>query len=750
MELVELIVSDSSGNTTEKKGTIIKKDNYSFYAVINEKDTNNVKTVIMSMPLGGDNNGLFRYPRVGEKILVGVQDQRNYLMAYLPNDDVPFETKEPIMNKPISPENLTDVFVDKDAQVFRYQKKGKALTGKYENYKYEKTDPTTEEIKLIFKGRDPSCSEIGFYHAPARWPSKNVEDNYCLKHVEWQGPDAKDPTKNVYEDTYIDRGVKLDSSKTIPSDASKKIETKYPYIDTINIQSTGDIITKAQSANEIHAQRLLLESTFLGEANISYGNPSKSKNEEMAKADKKDIDDITESQKSLIVAKLQGKDTSKYENNILKSNTNILRRHQKYLNITSKGADELKKGDICINAEGDITINAQRSIILKVGGSKIEITESGITISSSKGTGLIPGPFDATMSIERSGNISMGGASYSGSFETKAELTDTFGGGVSTSFGSTSVSGYEVGLDTYTNTSHIFNTANWLWSKINECISLCANYNKGNLKEEGKAYEVLAKIQAYAGGLAGVTLGQLKRSHGNIIDGKDGETVTFKSANLVPLILSPILSILDAVQKVVTEKYMAEKGVHLADGKYYSKLDQDAGLESNSSMFDVDISFLCVKMGVVATMKVAMLAMLLPKCAFHASSFKLNCDATIGMETKTFYQNTLASQDTNGPLAASRVDAPVKGDGETEEKFEERKKEHEKNWKNYKLKNNAKFMVYTNAGDNGSNVPLNKKLAFQTGIIASISTAIMAGVNEGYAIHQIQPEKEALDALADL
>ena len=39
-----------------------------------------------------------------------------------------------------------------------------------------------------------------------------------------------------------------------------------------------------------------------------------------------------------------------------------------------------------------------------------------------------------------------------------------------TTIGASSVSGYEVDLATYTSTSHIFNTANWLWSKMEECI----------------------------------------------------------------------------------------------------------------------------------------------------------------------------------------------------------------------------------------------------------------------------------------
>ncbi|MDR2444514.1 MAG: phage baseplate assembly protein V [Spirochaetaceae bacterium] len=36
------------------------------------------------MPLGGTDSGLFRFPRVGEKVLVGTEEGRNYLMRYIP------------------------------------------------------------------------------------------------------------------------------------------------------------------------------------------------------------------------------------------------------------------------------------------------------------------------------------------------------------------------------------------------------------------------------------------------------------------------------------------------------------------------------------------------------------------------------------------------------------------------------------------------------------------------------------------
>jgi hypothetical protein len=61
------------------------------------------------MPLGGTESGLFRFPRVGETVLVGTEEEAHYLMGYMPSEDAHFSTGNAAQTK---------------AQVFRYNNNG--------------------------------------------------------------------------------------------------------------------------------------------------------------------------------------------------------------------------------------------------------------------------------------------------------------------------------------------------------------------------------------------------------------------------------------------------------------------------------------------------------------------------------------------------------------------------------------------------------------------------------------------------
>jgi hypothetical protein len=162
MALKVMIVTNSKYQTFEGDrdltGTFVPVGGnpYEFYAVemIRGKDSvseTQSHEVSMVLPIGGVESGLFRFPRVGDKVLVSVEDNAFcYLMGYLPNgknnnfyphakDDTGAEDQEEINR-----------VLQKEASVFRYRKTG--------------GNPSRD-----------AYSEIGFYKEPTQW--KGPEDS---------------------------------------------------------------------------------------------------------------------------------------------------------------------------------------------------------------------------------------------------------------------------------------------------------------------------------------------------------------------------------------------------------------------------------------------------------------------------------------------------------------------------------------------------------------------------------------------
>jgi hypothetical protein len=179
---------------------------YQFYA-ISSSDTINVVNIVM--PVGGKETGFYRYPRVGENILVDDDGAKNYyLMGYLPS--ATDTSNNFLTNAKPQEEQGNSGDQEKELKVFEEEKnaledeKGMIL-------RYKQTGK--EEGK---EGAD-RYSEIGFYHKPTSWkPSDANAGDY---------PDK-------------DNG--------------------YPKIDQINIQSTGDIHTAAQNHQQLKAKRFEL------------------------------------------------------------------------------------------------------------------------------------------------------------------------------------------------------------------------------------------------------------------------------------------------------------------------------------------------------------------------------------------------------------------------------------------------------------------------------------------------------------
>jgi hypothetical protein len=212
MSIETRIVSDSKGRITNYKetienkevdvkivGTIQAENLYTFYAVnsgIENPTPEDTKEITMVLPVGGALSGIYRFPRVGEKVLVevgGTSDSANYLLGYIPSElNAPFA--------PVDAENTTGtaeknkLLEDGQGVVLRYQQTGK------------KTAEAGEEY-----------SEIGFYHEQTSW-------------------------------------------KTSKSEAYNKVDTTKgcPKIDTIHLHSTGDMRSYANNYHEIKAKRLEL------------------------------------------------------------------------------------------------------------------------------------------------------------------------------------------------------------------------------------------------------------------------------------------------------------------------------------------------------------------------------------------------------------------------------------------------------------------------------------------------------------
>ena len=199
MILQEMVVTNAQGKTeTPEDGDLTGQcaegeDIYTFYAIKSVNQPSSTPTseqmaakVKIMIPLGGELNGLYRFPRIGEKVVVAIEGASLYLMGYLPTKENPFAPKE-------GDKEATDVF-DEEGLVLRYKKTGENVAD---------------------ENRDEPYSEIGFYKEPSRW--QTTDEN--LKNEELSSVETDDEGNKTY----------------------------YPYIDTVKVSSTGDLTTNAQN-----------------------------------------------------------------------------------------------------------------------------------------------------------------------------------------------------------------------------------------------------------------------------------------------------------------------------------------------------------------------------------------------------------------------------------------------------------------------------------------------------------------------
>ncbi|MDR2500777.1 MAG: phage baseplate assembly protein V [Treponema sp.] len=348
MGLKKLTVCNASGKISQKtdnketlKGTIVPAVDslYDFYAgtpndagdAITEKETESPTLVpyqiTLLLPVGGNVSGLFRFPRVGEQVLVELGDNsQNYLIGYVPSEDISEgtsftpDTSDPEKNK---------LLQENQGMVLRYQQTGK------------KADKAAEDEKY---------SEIGFYRQPTSWKPGNPGDYQAFGAGE-----SKD----------------------------------FPKIDRINIQSTGDIHSKAQNHYRTKAKRF--------ELLVDCDGPNYAKD-----PDEYDREDFAFGDQA-------GDDSMLYA------------------------------GDAHIRAKNRIIIKAGEEIRLQVGRSSIIISDKGITIVSRKTRSPIENPWDTKVCVTPLGGIDMFGHRVQMKAAKDFSLADSFGGALTSYLGVTRI-----------------------------------------------------------------------------------------------------------------------------------------------------------------------------------------------------------------------------------------------------------------------------------------------------------------------
>jgi hypothetical protein len=351
MALTKMIVSDGQGNSIK-----VAKFPYQFYA---KADTNVdgkpglapvpvIFVINILMPMGGKESGLFRYPKAGEQVIVDQDSDNNYyLMGYLPSETDP--TNNFLTN--VDGENKAEkqALENEKGIILRYEQTGLKNPPAY--------DP---------KDTSELYSEIGFYHRPTQWKAK---------------------TKGDYND--------FDTNNT-----------DIPLIDQLNIQSSGDIHTKAVNHHRMKAKRFEILS---------------------------DVDE-TDFSKDLSGGNRPFGD---------------------------KGSDisELLQGDIHIRGKRRIVIKAGSEIRLEVGRSSIIISDAGIIITSRKTHSDINNSLDSILSVLPINGITIKAAHIQMAAAYDWFILERMGARIEGTAGIMRLSGKDIKASTVTGASYIANFA---------------------------------------------------------------------------------------------------------------------------------------------------------------------------------------------------------------------------------------------------------------------------------------------------
>ncbi|MDR0684534.1 MAG: hypothetical protein LBF83_05345 [Spirochaetaceae bacterium] len=361
-------------------------------------------TVKMVMPLGGKESGLYRSPKAGEKVLVAPVNENNtiyYLVGYLPSaNDAPFcgtgydsvrndvasdgggnaDSAKGFDAAQLNPLNM-DGFIADSGMSLRYPKTGDKNTPEAEkvyndkdNSKVMQDDPSDPKKSIDptkkYSSTDQGLpySEIGFYNKKSKFPLVNYE---------------------------------LDRKKEKEDEKDEKA-TYYPHIDVLNIQSTGDIESRAANYHLVKAKRLEI---LAGDAAHEISPKTRA-------------------------------DTAGAESGWNSDEVPI--------GDSPMEDPEVRGGDMHIRAEGKVIIKALKEIRLQVGRTVMVIDDGGFKVVSQKLNSAVALPGDTTLSLNPRTGISMSGQEVNIESESKFSLCDAWGAKMEGTVGSLSMGGLQI------------------------------------------------------------------------------------------------------------------------------------------------------------------------------------------------------------------------------------------------------------------------------------------------------------------
>lgn len=254
----QAVVTDLSGKVT--KGTtnaavkFVKDFGYVFYAKVDPNDDPEKKfKVNFTQPVGGLGQGLFRMPRVGDRILVlgvptgkpaagSAQSATYYLLGYLPGDAMPFTTSGELERKITSESEMSE----KEPPPYQT-----ALPEEMMSLRFRTTGEKDEKVDLVNKigirrAKLPNnCSELAFYNTHVGGGKTEWDD----KLKKWKYDDFSDDKDPVTKDLF---------------DKDRKV--------LANLQSTGNIQLSANHNLEMNARNLMFKGIGWGEKWVKSGD----------------------------------------------------------------------------------------------------------------------------------------------------------------------------------------------------------------------------------------------------------------------------------------------------------------------------------------------------------------------------------------------------------------------------------------------------------------------------------------------
>jgi hypothetical protein len=374
----------SSGTPNYGKCVYPAGNPYQFYVDI--AAGSNAALVNMVTPAGGPQSGFFRFPRVGEQVLICQTDRNGgyYLVGFVPSPGAPFYPQDAKKNEGIengynpgqrNPGNMDD-FLDDKGMALRYKKdtnlnqpqeRPRKPDGEYEYEDASKTANQKTQGKRDF-------SEIGFYNKKAKWP---------------------------------------DAAKNCDTTKERLPEDKFSRIDVLNIQSTGDIESRAENYHLLKAKRV----EFLADADEV--SP-----ETRADNCRNDSSEWTGDNAPLVDAPLDD--------------------------------PAVLKGDMHFRAGKNIVIKAAGEVRFQVGRTTLVIDDKGFSALTRKVNSNVPLPNDTSFSMSSRDGISMFGENVTIASARKFSFSDIWGAGVASMVGTLDISGKQINHKTYDKVQPVF------------------------------------------------------------------------------------------------------------------------------------------------------------------------------------------------------------------------------------------------------------------------------------------------------